>query len=183
MYQRHPADDMAERGIARVLVRRIEIAAVADDDEEVARRRAEIVARHRERAVDMVEARRAGRLMLHGLEHPRHVVGDAALHQPLAVPGSHRTVEGRAVEAVLIDISEEIGTGDRRPRIERDDDGALIGLDADARRRRMRRSAPRARCHEESGKGGDEHPASHADAHRRFAPARASHFEHVADTL
>ena len=65
-----------------------------------------------------------------GLERDRRielagVAGDPALDQPAVARERHGAVEGLAVEAVRIDIVEEVGGGDRRMApVERDDDAA-----------------------------------------------------------
>ena len=72
----------------------------------------------------------------------------------------HRAVEGLAVEAVGIDIMEEIGGRDRRvAAVERDDDPAEAGIDRDrdqvflgGRRLRRRLRAVWAKA----GSGGEE---------------------------
>ena len=64
------------------------------------------------------------------------------IRPPLA--DAHRAVEGLAVEAVRVDVAEEVGGGDRRVGlVERDDDAAQAGVDRN--RDQVRRPPPEAR--------------------------------------
>jgi hypothetical protein len=69
-------------------------------------------------------------------------------------------VDRAAVEQAAVDVGEEVGDGDRRDRrIDFDDEGAGVGLDAGPDGGLARRARPRRRQRQ---RGNDEHlPASH----------------------
>jgi hypothetical protein len=149
--RRHASEDrVAVVVLLDLAVERLE---VADDEEEIRCRGAGILARHRDRAVQVREARRIRCLVQDRLEHLLRVPLQPALHQAV-VPGLvdlHGAIELAVVEALRIDVAQEVAGGDRgaagvelhgdrtEGRLDHDGDPPVRGL------------ASRRRCEDRTG--------------------------------
>ena len=85
---------------------------LAQHDEEIPGRAARCIARHRQRAIIMGEARLARRLMLDRRQDALGVILCPALDEAI-VRAADGPIEDGAVEPLLVDIAQEITGGDR----------------------------------------------------------------------
>ena len=107
---------------------------VGHEDEEVGARCPRPGAGHGDCARNITDAGLAGRLVGDWREQLAGIGRDAALDQAaVSAVGDrhvHCTVEVLAIEAVRVDVTEEVGRGDRRPApVECDDDPTEIRVD------------------------------------------------------